>query len=133
MGLFSKKTITCERCGKEYQARITFGVHLCDECLAREHAKQENAKGYVDYASSMLWSAYTEEQLDQIAAHRDRILEKYRQTQGISRAELMNASENYKRLTDQQAADVLIRMANSSVTSTKGSCPLRVFLCTDSI
>ncbi len=121
MGLFSKKTITCERCGKEYQARITFGVHLCDECLAREQAKQENVKGYVDYASNMLWNAYTEEQLDQIATHRDQILEKYRQTQGISRAELMNASDNYKNLTDQQAADVLIRMANSSVTSTMGA------------
>ena len=121
MGLFSKKTIVCERCGKEYQARITLGVHICDECLARESKKKDNVKGYVDYASKMLWNSYSEEQLDAIAAHRDAILEKYRMTQGISRADLMNASDNYKKLTDDEAADVLMRMANSSVTATMGA------------
>ena len=32
MGLFSKKTLICEKCGKEFQARITIGRHLCKEC-----------------------------------------------------------------------------------------------------
>ena len=121
MGLFSKKTIVCERCGKEYQARVTLGVHICDECLNREYEKKENVKGYVDYANSMLWDSYSEEQLDQIAKHRDDILKKYRMTNGISRAELINASENYKKLTDDEAADVLTRMANSSITATIGA------------
>ena len=121
MGLFSKKTIVCERCGKEYEARITFGVHICDECLSREEAKKENVIGYVDYARKMNWNSYTEEQLDQIAAHRDQILEKYRMTEGISREELQNASDNYKKLTDDEAADVLTRMANSTVSATMGA------------
>lgn len=121
MGLFSKKTITCERCGKEYQVRITLGVHICDECLARERKKEENVKGYVNYASKMLWPSYSEAELDEIATHRDAILEKYRMTEGISRAELQNASDNYKKLTDEQAAEVLIRMANSSITATMGA------------
>lgn len=121
MGLFSKKTITCERCGKEYQVRITLGAHICDECLSREYQKKDNVKGYVDYAIKMGWSDYTEEQLDQIAEHRLHILEKYRQTQGITRAELMNASDNYKKLTDDQAAEVLVRIANSTISSTMGA------------
>lgn len=119
--LFAKKTIVCERCGKEYQARITIGEHLCDECLLREQEKRENVKGYVDYASDMLLPEYTEEQLDQIAAHRDQILEKYRMTEGISRAELMQASDNYKELTDEEAANILTRMANSSISATVGA------------
>lgn len=121
MGIFSKKTIICERCGKEYQARITFGAHICDECLTRESEKKDNVKGYVDYANKMFWDPYTEEQLDAIVAHRDAILEKYRVTQGISRSELIKASDNYKKLTDDEAADVLIRMAKSSLSETTGA------------
>ncbi len=121
MSLFSKKTFTCERCGQEYQVRIALGAHICDECLRRENEKKDNVRGYLDYARKLKWPDYTEEQLDQIAEHRFRILEKYRQTQGISRAELQAASDNYKKLTDDQAADVLIRMSNSSVTATTGA------------
>ena len=121
MGLFSKKTLTCERCGKEYEARIALGSHICDECKNREAQKKDNVKGYVDYAFVMSMPNYNEEQLDQIATHRDQILEKYRMTQGISRAELQNASENYKKLTDEQAADILARIANSSISHTIGA------------
>ena len=74
-----------------------------------------------EVAIKMGWSDYTEEQLDQIAEHRLHILEKYRQTQGITRAELMNASDNYKKLTDDQAAEVLVRIANSTISSTMGA------------
>lgn len=121
MGLFSKKTIVCERCRKEFQTRITLGIRICPECLEREAMKEANVKGYVDYASVMLWDSYTEEQLDQIAAHRDRILEKYRMTEGISREELRKASDNYRELTDDQAADILVRVSNSYVNCTTGA------------
>ena len=127
MGLFSKKTIICERCGKEYQARITLGIHICDECLEREEQKKARVKGYVDYAGDMLWDNYTEEQLDQIAAHREEILEKYRMTEGISREELKKASDNYRNLTDDQAADILTRAANSYVTCTMGAARTECF------
>lgn len=121
MGFFSKKTVVCERCGKEYQVRITLGAHICDECLSREFQKKDNVRGYVDYALMMGWPDYTEEQLDQIAVHRETILEKYRQVNGISRVDLMNASDNYKKLTDDQATDVLVRIANSTISSTMGA------------
>lgn len=77
-GFFRKRQL-CVRCGKEYQARITLGVHICDECLARGSQKKNNVKGYVDYANRMLWDSYTEEQLDAIATHRDAVLEKVRE------------------------------------------------------
>ena len=53
MGLLSKKTLICERCGKEYQVRIALGRHLCDECAAREGQKRDNVRGYVDYAAQI--------------------------------------------------------------------------------
>lgn len=121
MGLFSKKTVVCERCGKEYQVRITLGTHICDECLNREFQKKDNVRGYVDYALQMGWPDYTEEKLDEIAVHRATILEKYRQVNGISRADLMSASDNYKKLTDDQATEVLVRIANSTISSTMGA------------
>jgi hypothetical protein len=121
MGLFSKKTITCERCGKEYQARITLGEHICDECSRKMYQKQENVMGYVSYAASMGWPDYTEEQLDRIAERRSGILEKYRQTQGITRDELMNVSDNYKKLTDNQVAEVLVKISHSTISSTMGA------------
>ncbi len=121
MGLFSKKTLTCERCGKEYDARIAVGAHICDECKKREAQKKENVKGYVEYAVDMRMPSYSEEQLDEIATHRGQVLEKYRMSQGISRSELQGASDNYKKLSDEQAADILNRIANSSVSSTMGA------------
>lgn len=121
MGLFSKKTVKCERCGREYQIRVSLGNHVCDECLQREARMKEDAKGYIDYAKEMKWSSYTENQLNDIIMHRDSILEKYRMTEGISRAELLDASNNYKRLTDDEAEEILMRMANSSVAETMGA------------
>lgn len=89
--------------------------------MSREYQKKDNVRGYVDYAIKMGWADYTEEQLDQIAVHRSTILEKYRQNNGISRADLINASDNYKKLTDDQAAEVLFRVANSTISSTIGA------------
>lgn len=121
MGFFSKKTFICEKCGKEFQARLTFGIHICDECWDRQNNKKDNVKGYVDYANKACWDEYTEEQLDAIAAHRDAILEKYRVEQGISRAELAEASANYKRLSHDDVWSVVIRSMLSSVDGTLGA------------
>jgi hypothetical protein len=121
MGFLSKKTVVCERCGKEFQTRITLLGNICKECLDREMEKQDNVRGYVEYAAKMSWDSYSEEQLDTIAVHRDAILEKYRMTKGISRADLTVASNNYTTLTDDEAADVLMRVANSSVSVTAGA------------
>lgn len=127
MGIFSKKTLTCERCGKEYEARMAVGEAVCSECLRIEQDKKDNVKGYVDYARTMRLGSYTEEQLEEIVARRDQILEKYRMTEGISRAELQQASDNYKKLSDDEAADVLRRMTKSSLTTTIGAVCSRHF------
>lgn len=121
MGLFSKKTVVCEKCGKEYQARITFLGCVCNECETKERKLRESVEGYIDYARKMRMGNYSTEKLEEIKKHRDAILEKYRMTEGITRAELRSASEDYKQLTDEEAADVLIRIANSSVETTLGA------------
>ncbi len=49
MGLFSKKALVCERCGKEYEARISIGSKLCPECQQREKDAKKEVSGYVSY------------------------------------------------------------------------------------
>lgn len=121
MGLFSKKTLVCEKCGKEYTARITTGKHICDECQRIAAQKAASVQGYVEYRKKISPQPYSEEMFDDIINHRTKILEKYRMTQGISQAELRAASDNYRKLTDEQAADILSRIANSSISATIGA------------
>lgn len=125
MGLFSKKIYVCERCGKEYEKRIKPNENLCDDCRNKEtNAKAELQKqigGYCVYASEALYKSYTLEEMQEILKHRNELLDKFRFTDGISRAELMNASENYKKLSDEEATNILIRVSQSSVSNTIGA------------
>lgn len=125
MGLFSKKDFVCEKCGKTFQKRINLNGNLCDDCWNQEanekRALEESIKGYVDYASDVFFKSYSSDEMRQIIDHRDAILDKFQHDSGISRVDLQNASDNYKQLTDEQAAEVLLRVANSSVSSTMGA------------
>lgn len=103
MGLFSKKTYVCERCGKEYEARINFGSNVCKECLKRESQKKEYVIGYVDYASEMGKPEYTEQQLDKIANHRDSVLEKYRPQSDFPPEKLRRIIDSPKNATSEEA------------------------------
>lgn len=129
MVFFSKKTVVCERCGKEYEVRISLGANICPECQAKQRKAEMAVQGYVDYARKMNLPDYTTEQLEQIVVHRQQIMEKYRMTQGISKAELMSASDNYKKLSDEQAFDVLIRMSRSTINTTIGAAYSGQFYC----
>lgn len=125
MGFFSKKDYVCEKCGKTFQKRFNLNGNLCDDCLNREANErrelEESIGGYIDYASDVLYKSYSSDEMRQIIDRRDGILDKYKNEAGISRADLQNASENYKRLTDEQAAEVLLRIAKASVSSTIGA------------
>ena len=77
MGLFSKKILTCEKCGKEYEARIAMRNHLCKECADKRKELRRDMQGYIDYADRMILGNYTDEQLEVIQRHRDEILMKY--------------------------------------------------------
>ena len=68
MGLFSKKTLICEKCGKEFQARITIGRHLCKECDDKYWKLYADVQGYNEYAMKMSLESYTEEQLIELLA-----------------------------------------------------------------
>jgi len=125
MGLFSKKTYVCEKCGKEYVKRINLNGTWCDDCLKAEvNAQAELEKhigGYCDYASDVLYKSYSSEEMREILKHRNELLDKLRFDDGISRAELTNASDNYKKLSDEEAKDILIRLSNSTVSNTIGA------------
>ena len=119
MGLFAKKTAVCVRCGKEFQTRS--GRTICDECINEEIQRENDVAGYIRYAKLTKRPAYTQEQLVEIAAHRNAILERYNCEHGITRSELMAAGDNYSSLTEDQAVDILTRAYNSMMISTMGA------------
>ena len=125
MGLFSKKEYVCERCGKTFTARLTPADLLCKECWQKkfdEDSRIEKAvQGYKDYASKYDYKTYSTEELYTIYDHREAILAKSVNMAGISKAELQAASDNYKKLSDEEAESVLVRMANSLVSATIGA------------
>ena len=123
MGLFSKETVVCACCGKQFQTRL--GSTLCKECndkvLNQEIQRENDVKGYIRYAKLLKKPAYTQEQLIEIAAHRNKILERYHCAEGATRAELKAAGENYKTLSEDQAVDILKRAEKSRMISTMGA------------
>lgn len=129
MGLFSKKIYICSHCGKEYTSRLDFGVGLCNECYDKKLELEKQVSGYQQYNYS---NTDTFEKIHAIIHRRNEILEKYQPENGISRAELQAASDNYRQLTEQEACDVLRRVQNSELTSTVGaSFGLGIFVPTD--
>lgn len=126
MGLFTPKTVTCARCGKEFQTRIGF-LNICDACAQEQLSQDEqrkqkakNVKGYVQYAKAMKWEPYSENQLDEIAAHKATLVNRYQCENGISKEELKAVSDKYSKLSDAQAAEVLQRISNSTFNYTGG-------------
>ena len=113
MGIFSKKTYLCEKCGKEFQKRINLNGNVCDDCRKQEenvlHELIRLVGGYIDYYNDVFSDTYTLEEMKKIAAHREGLIAKFQNSGGIKKTELMIASENYKNLTDAEAADILIR------------------------
>lgn len=123
MGLFSKETVVCACCGKQFQTRL--GSTLCKECndkmLNQEIQRENDVKGYIRYAKLLKKPAYTQEQLTEISTHRNKILERYNCLDGITKAELKAAGENYKSLSEDQAVDILKRAEKSQIVSTMGA------------
>lgn len=123
--LFQKKEYVCEKCGKTFSKRLNLNGNLCDECWNKEQAEkralEEPIRGYVQYASDVFYKSYSPDEMKQILNHKNAVLNKCRKSNGISRSELQNASDNYRKLTNEEAADILLRVANSSISSTTGA------------
>lgn len=137
MGLFSKKTFICERCGKEYQRRLAFGDNICDECFDKEYEEEEEKKrirkekeeeenrirkekenevrGYVRYAQKMYWNPYNIKQLEEIVAHRNRLLNKFRNPNGLSHDELNALSGSIRQMDDAKKTEMYSRMNRSAL------------------
>lgn len=121
MGLFSKKTIICEKCGKEFSTRSIFSSNLCDDCTQREVNELLNLEGYKNYALEMRWDNYSDEQLTEIEKHRNSILNKYSAKGVISRDEIMYAADKCATLSDEQAESVIRRIGQCTVNVTTGA------------
>ena len=84
MGLFSKETFVCSKCGKEFSARFN-SSGMCKECTEAEIKavqKEENEKfargmsvdGYSEYAKKVL--NYKEFDEQELIDHRNKIIDK---------------------------------------------------------
>lgn len=72
MGLFSKKTYVCEKCGKTYEKRINLNGNLCEACWKmeqgrRDELKNEN-KGY-NYYMDVRYKEYISNEMEEIVKH----------------------------------------------------------------
>lgn len=127
MGLFSKKQHVCERCGKTFSKLINLNGNFCDDCWEQEQNEKKELesliRGYIKYCEEVFTfsKSYSSNDMREIIKHRDAIMSKYQNVYGISRTELQYASDNYKTLTDEQAQDVLLRVASSSLSATSGA------------
>lgn len=134
MGFFSKKTYVCEKCGKEFQTRKTIKDEVvCDRCWFEEYEAKETIKerigGYEQYYEDVFYKQYSLEELKQIEEHRDKLLEKFKNTNGITRDELYAASMNYKKLTDGQATEIVRRILDTQIPLHVGAAGGISFFC----
>lgn len=125
MGLFSKKKYTCSKCGKEFEKRINLNGSFCDDCYKKESDEKKSLlsqiNGYNEYHKDLFFEDYSSEDMKKIIEHKNRLLEKFKISNGISKDELQNVSYNYHKLTDEEAIKVLERVSNSMVSVTLGS------------
>lgn len=125
MGLFSKKEYVCEKCGVTFTKRINLNGNICDACWkkdADERRKLEApVRGYMEYHQDVNKASYSDEELRQVAEHKRAIIAKYQNEGRISKAELMEASDNYKRLSDEQIVQVLAGIGASCLNRTMGA------------
>lgn len=123
MGLFSKKTFVCERCGKKFEARVAMKPYLCDECRAKEAEQRAKVQGYLDVRSKYGYGSpdYELDELPKIDAYRQQIIDKFQNNDGITIPELDEAGANYRKLTDEQAFDIINRARLSMIECTAGS------------
>lgn len=125
MGLFSKKEFVCKKCGKKYFSRLNLSGNLCDECWTEQEnearAFERAFRGYEKYNMEVTLRKYSTEDKKQILEHREKLVEKLANKYGINRAELAEASNNYKELSDQEAENIITRAMHSEVSVTAGS------------
>ena len=93
----------------------------------KERMLEESVKGYEQYRQKAGLLPMTRAQRAGAAAHRERILEKYRMKDGISRIELWQAVRQYRSLSCSQCEDILFRAANSALISADGAAYSRNF------
>ncbi len=122
--IFKKKTCTCSRCGKQYEAGVLDEADLCKQCYDEIWQKCSEVYGYYHYATDVANRPHgmkeNEKWFEEVAEHRKGILEKYRVTEGITKDELSEVKANYKKFSDDQAFDVIRKIQKTSYTLSAG-------------
>ncbi|WP_024864552.1 hypothetical protein [Butyrivibrio sp. FCS014] len=119
MGLFSKKTFVCEKCGREFEARMH--STLCDDCKKKAESLKEDINGYL-LSAIITGRKIDKSQYEEVVNHRNGILEKYRNTlPSITIEELQQAADNYMNLSSDQAKDIIERAKKSLIRRTAGA------------
>ncbi len=119
MGFLSKKTLICEKCGKEFQARLA--RKLCDECQIKEFDLEQELADYLSYSNLYMDRKIEKNEYEIIIEHRNAILEKNRNDRGITIDELKSIAANYNTLTDEEARNAIARARDSEVSDTLGA------------
>lgn len=130
---FLIRTYVCEKCGKEFKKIINLYGNICRKCRDKEINDkielERPIRGYASYYYDVFQKSYSTDEIPTIIEHRDGLIEKFRQPEGITRDELRWASDNYKQLTDEQAAEVIARALLSFITPEIGASHSRKFFC----
>lgn len=125
MGILSKKDYVCEKCGRTFQKRINLNGNICDECYNNDYQARKSLEGeisgYIDYARNVLFKTYNADEMSQIISHKNYRLNKFSNPNGINAAMLTDAGNNYKKLSNEQAAEIVWRIGNSNISSTMGA------------
>lgn len=126
MGFFSKKNMTCVCCGKTFQTR--FGIDTCDACISKQvdadmaaEKFRKEVEGYVKYAKVMKMPKYSESQLKEIASHRDRIVDTYKENACITKAELKEKSKRFLKHNKAETTELMAKIARSTVGVSYGT------------
>lgn len=106
MGIFSKQTILCKKCGKEYKTILDMRDGLCKACYKKKLDEGTELRleilGYVEYANSVLNKNYSDEEVRAIISHFNELTEKLRLKDGVSRAELLITNASLLRNMDEE-------------------------------
>ena len=128
MGLFSKKTKTCERCGKEYQVRLDVGEAICPECKQKEAEMRRIVSGYIK-ADEMSNGGFTYttpyEKLQPMIDYKNELANRLRLEDfpygANPRAYFANAGATYKTMSDDECKNVIIGASLCSVEYSAGA------------
>lgn len=126
MGLFSVSFDgTCIVCGEKYTASYKEENGVCSKCL-----QLKGWKGYSDLKRDIdsQFQGYTLEEWNVISEKRDKLLEPFRNPDGLTVEELKDAGLNYKNYSEEQCSRFVDKLVRSLVPGQLGGFYTKEFI-----